>query len=198
MKKKGRQFAIGLISVVAAGLAAAGCGAGSAANFNGEHPDYASALSGAPAPLAALYKEEDKLLPGGTSAFERRIAALEGYPVVVNVWASWCGPCRFEFPTLQKTSARYGKQVAFLGVNSEDSDSLAKEFLEEAPVPYPSYSDGDGAITDRIGAGRGKPDTAFYRRDGSLCYLKQGPYSEHAELAVDIQRFALREECEGG
>ncbi len=198
MKKKGRQFAIGLISVAVAGLVAVGCGAESGGNYGGEHPDYAKALAAAPAPLAALYKEGDKLLPGGTIAFERRVAELKGYPVVVNVWASWCGPCRFEFPTLQKLSAAYGKQVAFLGINSEDSDSLAKEFLAEAPVPYPSYSDGDGAITAMIGAGRGKPDTAFYGRDGSLCYLKQGPYSEQAELGADIQRFALHEECESG
>ena len=197
MKKKGRQFAIGLIAVVAAGLAAAGCGADSGGDYGGRHPDYAKALAGAPAPLAALYKESDKLLPGGTSAFERRIAALEGYPVVVNIWASWCGPCRFEFPTLQKASAAYGKQVAFLGVNSQDSDPGAETFLEEAPVPYPSFSNGQD-IADSIGAGRGLPDTAYYGRSGTLCYLKQGPYSEHAELAADIRRFALREECEGG
>ncbi|MFP5387990.1 MAG: TlpA family protein disulfide reductase [Thermoleophilia bacterium] len=197
MKKKGRQFAIGLISVVAVGFAVAGCGA-SEEDLGGRHPDYASALAGAPAPLAALYKQDDELLPGGHEAFEKRLADLRGFPAVVNVWASWCGPCRFEFPTLQKLSARYGKQVAFLGVNSRDSDSLAEEFLEEAPVPYPSYADGDGAITDAIGAGRGLPDTAFYDRHGELCYLKQGPYTEHAELAADVQRFALREECEGG
>jgi cytochrome c biogenesis protein CcmG, thiol:disulfide interchange protein DsbE len=179
-------------------MAIAGCGAASGGSFGGQHPDYEKALAGAPAPLAALYKEGNELLPGGTGAFERRLAALHGYPAVVNVWASWCGPCRFEFPTLQKLSAAYGKRVAFLGVDSQDSDSLANEFLEEAPVPYPSYSDGDDAIAETIGAGRGKPDTAFYRRDGSLCYLKQGPYGEHAELAADIRRFALREECEGG
>jgi cytochrome c biogenesis protein CcmG/thiol:disulfide interchange protein DsbE len=116
---------------------------------------------------------------------------------VVNIWASWCGPCRFEFPTLQKASAAYGKQVAFLGVNSQDSDAGAETFLEEAPVPYPSFSDGE-EIADSIGAGHGLPDTAYYDRSGKLCYLKQGPYSEHAELAADVQRFALREECEGG
>jgi cytochrome c biogenesis protein CcmG, thiol:disulfide interchange protein DsbE len=197
LKKKGRQFAIGLISVVAVGFAVAGCGAGEE-DLGGKHPDYAKALAGAPAPLAALYKQDDELLRGGHEAFEKRLAGLRGFPAVVNVWASWCGPCRFEFPTLQKLSARYGKQVAFLGVNSRDSDSLAEEFLEEAPVPYPSYADGDGAITDAIGAGRGLPDTAFYDRHGELCYLKQGPYTEHAELAADVQRFVLREECEGG
>lgn len=198
MKKKGRQFAIGLISVAVAGLVAVGCGADSGGDYGGRHPDYAKALAGAPAPLAALYKEGDELLPGGSSAFEHRIAALKGYPVVVNVWASWCGPCRFEFPTLQKASATYGKKVAFLGVNSQDSDAGAETFLEEAPLPYPSYTDGNQEIAHAIGAGNGLPDTAFYAGNGSLCYLKQGPYTEHAELAADIQRFALREECEGG
>jgi cytochrome c biogenesis protein CcmG/thiol:disulfide interchange protein DsbE len=198
LKKKGRQFVIGLISVAAAGLVVVGCGADSGGDYGGRHPDYAKALAGAPAPLAALYKESDKLLPGGSSAFEKRIAALKGYPVVVNVWASWCGPCRFEFPTLQKASATYGKKVAFLGVNSQDSDAGAETFLEEAPLPYPSFSDGNEEITHTIGAGTGLPDTAFYDRSGSLCYLKQGPFTEHSELAADIHRFALREECESG
>lgn len=189
---------IGLISVAVAGLVAVGCGADSGGDYGGQHPDYAKALAGAPAPLAALYKESDKLLPGGSSAFEQRIAALKGYPVVVNVWASWCGPCRFEFPTLQKASATYGKKVAFFGVNSQDSNAGAETFLEEAPLPYPSYTDGNQEIAHAIGAGTGLPDTAFYASNGSLCYLKQGPYTEHAELAADIQRFALREECESG
>ena len=131
--------------VVVAGLGAAllaGCGSStSGGDYGGKHPDYAKALAGSPAPLAALHAQADRLLPGGTDAFEQRIAALKGYPVVVNVWASWCGPCRFEFPTLQKLSARYGKRVAFLGVNSQDSDDAAATFLKEAPVPYPSYTD---------------------------------------------------------
>ncbi|HVY78023.1 MAG TPA: TlpA disulfide reductase family protein [Solirubrobacterales bacterium] len=195
MTNKGRQFAIGLIAIVVAGALAAGCGG---ADYDGSHPDYARALAGAPAPLAALYEEGNQLLPGGAEAFEKRIATLKGFPVVVNVWASWCGPCRYEFPTLQKLSARYGKRVAFLGVNSQDSDGLAEEFLAEAPVPYPSYTDGDQSITEALGAGRGLPDTAFYDRRGKLCFLKQGPYVEHSELASDVRRFALHERCEGG
>jgi len=196
--KKGRQLAIGLILVAAAGFAALGCGAAGGGDYGGQHPDYAKALAGAPTPLAALYEEGNELLPGGTDAFEERIAGLKGFPVVVNVWASWCGPCRFEFPTLQKLSARYGKQVAFLGVDSQASDASAKTFLEEAPVPYPSYTDGDQGIAEEIGAGRGLPDTAFYDRRGELCFLKQGPYVEHSELVSDVQRFALHEECESG
>jgi thiol-disulfide isomerase/thioredoxin len=119
---------------------------------------------------------------------------------VVNVWASWCGPCRFEFPTLQKLSAQYGKRVAFLGVNSQDSNDTAKTFLREAPVPYPSYTDPDQAIAEQIGAGLGLPDTAYYDRNGKLVYLKQGPYTSHGELRADVRRYALGEgsEAKGG
>ncbi len=187
---------LALVAITA--LLGAGCGAESGGDYGGRHPDYAKALAGSPAPLAALHRQADQLLPGGSDAFDQRIAALRGYPAVVNVWASWCGPCRFEFPTLQKLSATYGKRVAFLGVNSQDSDDAAKTFLEEAPVPYPSYTDGGQEIADSIGAGRGLPDTAFYDRRGRLCFLKRGPYVEHSELSSDVQRFALREECESG
>ena len=179
-------------------LVDSGCGAGSGGDYGGKHPDYAKALAGSPPPLAALHKQANQLLPGGTEAFDKRIAGLHGYPAVVNLWASWCGPCRFEFPLLQHASAAYGKRVAFLGVNSQDSDDAARTFLEEAPVPYPSYTDGDRGIAEAIGAGRGLPATVFYDRRGEICFLNKGVYSKQAELAADIQRFALREECEGG
>jgi thiol-disulfide isomerase/thioredoxin len=172
-------------------FAASGCGASSSGGGGGIHPDYAKALAGSPPALAALHTQADKLLPGGTDAYEKRIGALKGYPVVVNIWASWCGPCRFEFPTLQKLSARYGKQIAFLGVNSEDSESNAGEFLAEDPIPYPSYTDPDKKITDSLGATLGLPDTAFYDRSGKLVYLKQGPYTSPSDLQADVRHYAL-------
>jgi cytochrome c biogenesis protein CcmG/thiol:disulfide interchange protein DsbE len=173
-------------------LVVTGCGSSAGGDYGGKHPDYATALAGSPAPLAALHSQADKLLPGGTDAYEKRIAALKGYPVVANVWASWCGPCRFEFPVLQKLSARYGKRVAFLGVNSQDSDDAATTFLEEAPVPYPSYTDPDKKIADSLDATLGLPDTAFYDGTGKLVYLKQGPYAHDSELEEDVQRYALK------
>lgn len=189
-----RSPPIALLAALLAVLLASGCGGGgSSQDYGGKHPDYARALAGSPAPLARLHRQANELLPGGTEAFEKRIASLRGYPVVANVWASWCGPCRFEFPTLQRLSARYGKRVAFLGVNSEDSDDAAATFLREAPLSYPSYSDPRKEIFDSIG-GVGFPDTAFYDRAGRLAYLKQGPYAHDAELEADLRRYAL----EGG
>jgi len=188
----GRTLSITLLTLCLAALAAAGCGSSESGDYGGEHPDYGRALAGAPAPLAALHAQANELLPGGTEAYEKRVAALEGYPVVANVWASWCGPCRFEFPVLQKLSARYGKRVAFIGIDSQDDADAAKTFLEGAPVPYPSYSDPDEEIADSLGASLGLPDTAFYDRSGELVYLKQGPYAEDSELEADVRRYALK------
>jgi len=184
---------IALAVAAALVIVIAGCGSsGPAAGHGGKHPDYKRALAGAPAPLAALYAQANGLLPGGKEAFEARLAALGGFPAVVNVWASWCGPCRFEFPIFQQLAAKYGKRVAFLGVDSQDDDDAARTFLAEEPVPYPSYSDQHEEIAEQIGATAGLPSTAFYDRRGELVYLKQGPYSDRAELRGDIERYALK------
>jgi cytochrome c biogenesis protein CcmG/thiol:disulfide interchange protein DsbE len=189
---------IGALGLLAVAVIAAGCGsAQSGGDYGGQHPDYKKALAGSPPALAALHRQSDQLLGGGQEAFEKRLAALHGYPVVVNVWASWCGPCRIEFPSLQKLSARYGRKVAFLGVNSQDGDDTASTFLSEAPVPYPSYTDPQAEIKESLGA-RGFPDTAFYDRNGELAFLRQGQYANEAELKADIERCSLREECESG
>jgi cytochrome c biogenesis protein CcmG/thiol:disulfide interchange protein DsbE len=173
-------------------LSVAGCGSSPGGDYGGRHPDYERALAGSPAPLAALHSQADQLLSGGTDAYEKRIAALKGFPIVANVWASWCGPCRFEFPTLQKLAARYGKRVAFLGVNSQDSYDAAKAFLAEAPVPYPSYVDPDKGLIESLGGLGGLPDTAFYDRGGKLLFLKQGAYADSSELEADVRRYALK------
>lgn len=182
-------LALGALLLV--GLAGAGCGSSEGGDYGGPHPDYAKALAGSPPALAALHRQANDLLEGGGGAYEKRIADLRGYPVVANVWASWCLPCRQEFPVLQKLSARYGKKVAFLGVNAEDSDAAAATFLREEPVPYPSYADPDKAILASLG-GSGLPDTAFYDSSGQLVYFKQGPYRSDAELEADVRSYALQ------
>lgn len=184
-------------SIILALLAVLVSGCGSSGG-DGSHPDYEQALAGAPAPLAALYKEGNELLPGGEDALQQRISSLRGYPVLANVWASWCGPCRFEFPALQEAAARFGKRVAFIGVDSQDSDEHAESFLSEMPVPYPSYSDPDEDVANSLES-TGLPVTAIYDRAGDLCFVKRGPYSDHADLAADIRTYALEEgNCESG
>ena len=172
-------------------LAQPGCGGSGDATVMGKPPDYRSALTGAPEPLARLYSHGDRLLGGGTQAFQAELDALRGYPVIVNKWASWCVPCRSEFSYLQRLSARFGKRVAFLGVDARDSSAAARTFLEEFPLPYPSYSDPDQSISRLLGATPGFPATAFYAPSGQRIFLRQGQYAGQAELAADIRRYAL-------
>jgi len=151
--------------------------------------DYDAALADAPAPLAELYAQGDELLPGGQPAFERQIEALAGYPVVVNVWASWCGPCRYEFPFFQSQAAKRGTEVAFLGVDSDDAEEAAETFLQDLPLPYPSFSDPDREIFRSVEASN-FPSTAFFDREGELVYTRIGGYPDEATLAADIKHYA--------
>ena len=166
-------------------LLAAGCGSGERRRLRRQAPRLRegagrlAAAAGRPAPAGRT-----SCSPAAQDAYEKRIAALRGYPVVVNVWASWCGPCRFEFPTLQKLSAKYGKRVAFLGVNSQDSDDAAEDLPRRgARSPTPATPTPTRTSKTSLGAGFGLPDTAFYDRDGELVYLKQGQYSDEERTA---------------
>jgi cytochrome c biogenesis protein CcmG/thiol:disulfide interchange protein DsbE len=153
-------------------------------------PAQASKLAGAPAPLAAVHEQANALLGGGAKRFEQRIRGLEGYPVVVNKWASWCGPCRYEFPFFQRQAEKRAKDVAFLGVNSDDNDDNAKEFLADFPVPFPSYKDPTLEVAAVFNGVQAFPTTAFYDNQGDLAYVHQGGYASEAKLAADIDRYA--------
>lgn len=152
--------------------------------------DARERLAGAPAPLAALHREANRLLPGGADAFEARLRGLRGYPVVVNKWASWCDPCRQEFPYFQRLSVELGREVAFIGVDSNDNAGDAREFLDEYPVSFPSYEDPDQRVAQVFKGHLAFPTTAFYDREGELAFVKQGGYASEARLREDIERYA--------
>lgn len=147
-------------------------------------------LPGAPPQLAALRRRVNDLQPGGAEALDAQLRALRGRPVVVNLWASWCDPCIFELPILQRQALEYGTRVAFLGVNSGDSRDDARELSERFPMPYPSFEDPRQAVTGRYGA-VGLPATAFYDARGRRTIVHQGRFTSEAQLDAAIRRYAL-------
>ena len=148
-------------------------------------------LDGAPAPLAAVHAQANDLLPGSRKALQARVKELRGHPVVVNVWAAWCGPCRVELPDMQQASLDYGKRVAFLGVDLRDNRGDANKLLRQIPLTYPSYDDPDGKIADGYHL-VGTPSTIYYDANGKQTYIHQGQYADKAQLDADIKRYALQ------
>jgi cytochrome c biogenesis protein CcmG/thiol:disulfide interchange protein DsbE len=185
-----RKYLLVGLSTAAAALTLAACGSDDGDGAAAQAPDFDAALKGAPPELAAIHEQENELLPGGPEAFDARLRELRGLPIVVNKWASWCGPCRAEFPYFQSQAAEQGKKVAFLGVNSNDGEDSASEFLAEFPVPYPSYLDPDMKIADELEGALAFPATAFYDTRGELVHVRNGPYESSAALAADIERYA--------
>jgi cytochrome c biogenesis protein CcmG, thiol:disulfide interchange protein DsbE len=143
-------------------------------------------LAGAPEPLAALYEQPNTILDSG---FDKRVKALEGHPIVINKWASWCRPCRAEFPIFQKVATDRGKEVAFVGVNAGDKRPAAEKFLDEHPLPYPSYEDTDEDIAEELKAAKFFPMTIFVDEKGKTAFVKAGEYTSTAELEADIDKY---------
>jgi len=131
---------------------------------------------------------------GGSPAFQARLAALRGHPVVVNEWASWCPPCRDELPLFAAAAAaaRFGKRVAFVGLNVNDSADSARRFLAQHPVSYPSYSDAGGKAAGALASFVGLPTTVFLDASGRVTSVHTGQYADATALASDIARYTPR------
>jgi thiol-disulfide isomerase/thioredoxin len=143
--------------------------------------------AGSPPPLAALHRQGRRLLDGDLAA---RLHGLRGYPVVVNAWASWCAPCRDELPLMARAAARFGRRVAFVGTDVDDSTASARQLLAGDPLSYPSYRASASelrALTPIIGF----PTTLYFDPRGRIVHTHQGQYATEGELAGDVRRYAL-------
>ena len=101
------------------------------------------------------------------SNFTLKSALQTGKPVVLNFWASWCGPCADEAPVLQDAARRYGDRITFVGVDVQDVDADAQAFLSKYGITYSNGSGGAGPISVQYGM-RGVPETYFIAPDGQL------------------------------
>jgi cytochrome c biogenesis protein CcmG, thiol:disulfide interchange protein DsbE len=122
------------------------------------------------APVADL----PKLGSGGTGS----LADEKGKVVVLNVWASWCGPCQSEMPLLQRTHEKIASRGGMvLGIDMQEPPEKALEFLSEKKVTFPSLRDRDREYSRKFGVS-GYPETFLIDRDGRIAALKRGPIDQ--------------------
>ena len=135
--------------------------------------------SGTPVPLP----EAGQLTELSGDDFEGVLVGLRGTPVIVNIWASWCAPCRTETPLLERTWQAHSGDVVILGVASKDVFASSVKFMKEFDVTYPNVYDTSGEIRARLGL-RGFPTTYVFGADGTLRTTIVGGLTEQRLAAV--------------
>jgi cytochrome c biogenesis protein CcmG/thiol:disulfide interchange protein DsbE len=125
-------------------------------------------------------------LGGGTAV---RLSSLLNQPTLINVWASWCGPCRRELPLLERAHAEFGDQVRFLGIDAGDPDSaVAIELLDELGVTFPQVTDSSMRTRGSLGYGGGLPLTVLVDAQGRIIGTERTPFRSYSEVTAALQR----------
>ncbi|MGI8458742.1 MAG: TlpA family protein disulfide reductase [Propionibacteriaceae bacterium] len=124
-------------------------------------------------------------LGGGRST---RLAGLRGTPMVLNLWAQWCGPCRTEAPFLAEIAGRAGDRVLVLGVDYKETEpALAIDFARASGWTYPQLFDQDGRVTEALRLPTGPPQTIFVGADGVITYVHAGEFRSTGDLREAIR-----------
>ncbi len=119
-----------------------------------------------------------ELLPRLQGAGRASLADYKGKVVVLNMWASWCDPCRQEVPLLQKTHEKIASQGGVvLGVDTQDASANAVKFLQERKATFPSLRDRDRSYVHEFGV-TGYPETFLIDRSGRVAALRRFPVTQ--------------------
>jgi len=149
----------------------------------GTESDVTGSLAGGGTPDAPAFTLE-RLNGDGELAVE----SLRGKTLVLNFWASWCGPCKDETPLLQEGWQRWrDRDVVFVGIDVRDLRSDARDFLKRFGVTYPNVYDGKGSTVGRYGV-TGFPETYFVDARGRVRYRIAGPLEDADDLDGGIRR----------
>ncbi len=182
---------IGLAAGLAVVAVLAGCSGGPRANPDGPAPADPDDVLAVDTDLAPCPEQPEAATDGGGAlpalAFDcvgggsLDLARAPGAPTVLNLWGSWCTPCRDELPVLQEFADVAGDRVRVLGVISRDGVPQADSFAADAGVTFPSAFDGEGELMAELGL-NALPYTAFLDADGRLVHSELGPVDSVDEL----------------
>jgi peroxiredoxin len=122
-----------------------------------------------------------------------KLSELRGEVVLINFWASWCGPCRQEMPLLSELHDKY-KDMGFtvLGVNVEENSGDARKLLRDMPVTFPVLFDNDSKVSRQYDV-VAMPSTVLVDRDGNVRYLHKGYKPGEEEIYLEKVRSLIRE-----
>ena len=123
---------------------------------------------------------------GGTIA----LSDLRGTPVLLNFWATWCGPCRFEMPELQALFGRMGDRLFILAVDLDESKGEVNNFKEELGLTFPTVLDDGQKVFDRY-APFGLPSTYLLDADGVIRGVKIGPFVSQDDIENSLEKIGL-------
>lgn len=185
-----------VVALLAVGVLLAGCTAEAKPDASSPTADLTSSV------FEACPEQPDRPAAGGSAVPQLVFDCLgggsldltraPGVPTVVNLWASWCGPCREELPVLQQFADAAGDRVRVLGVVSKDGVPQAESFAADAGTTFPSAFDGEGELMAQLGL-NGLPYTMFLDADGALVHSELGPVdSEHELEALVAEHLAVR------
>jgi peroxiredoxin len=119
-----------------------------------------------------------------------KLSELRGKVILINFWASWCGPCRQEMPVLDELYRHYRSlDFTVLGVNVEQNSDDAKSLLKDVPVTFPILFDKENKISKLYDV-KGMPSTVLVDRDGNIRYIHMG-YQPGVEAEYQTQIRAL-------
>jgi peroxiredoxin len=147
-------------------------------------PALAADPTGSPAPAFTL---------GSSAGSNVSLAQYKGQVVMLNFWASWCGPCRQEMPLLESIYKKYNRMgFTLIGVNVEPDSNAANQWLKQTPVSFPILYDKDSKVSKMYDVA-GMPSTVIIDRTGKVRVLHRGYKPGDENEYLDSIRTLVRE-----